>query len=104
MAKTQIHCLPTELTIYSLGALHPQCLAWLDEVPKSRGKRQDTWPLDGASVNEVDAAGVQLLVSLAHSLKERKRMLRLVNASQPLVEACQVLGVTSLLDAKVTHE
>lgn len=94
--------LPSELTIYSLGQLKAQ---WLEAMPKtSRAKRtapgrSTAWPVDSSGVNEVDAAGVQLLLSLSASLKAKRRTLHLVNPSRPLVDACRSLGLASLLDA-----
>lgn len=92
--------LPSELTIYSLGALKAACL---DAMPKaSRAKRTPSreagaWPVDASAVNEVDASGLQLLLALSTSLQARRRTLQLVNPSQPLVNACQSLGLASLL-------
>ena len=53
--------------------------------------------MEASSVNEVDAAGIQLLLALAASLKARGRALQLTNPSQPLVNACHSLGLASLL-------
>lgn len=95
--------LPSELTIYSLGALKS---LWLEALPKpSRSKRPlakeaIAWPVDSSAVNEVDAAGVQLLLALATALHARRRTLQLVNPSGPLITACMSLGVSSLLAAQ----
>ena len=91
--------LPPEFTIYSLANLHK---SWLAALPKAaRGKRSAakaaaTWPLDASAVTEVDAAAVQLLVSLSHALAVRGRTLALSNPSGPLVHACEALGVSFL--------
>jgi ABC-type transporter Mla MlaB component len=92
--------LPSELTIYSLGTLKA---LWLDALPKpSKSKRPASkdaspWAVDSSTVNEVDAAGVQLLLALERALTARRRTLQLVNPSTPLVNACRSLGVSSLL-------
>jgi ABC-type transporter Mla MlaB component len=92
--------LPSELTIYSLGTLKA---LWLDALPKpSRSKRSASgdatpWTVEASAINEVDAAGIQLLLSLATSLRARRKTLQLVNPSGPLVTACTSLGVSSLL-------
>ena len=94
--------LPSELTIYSLGQLKTQ---WLAAIPKaSRAKRSGpgqsaAWPVDSSAVNEVDAAGIQLLLALSATLRAKRRTLHLVNPSRPLVAACQSLGLAALLGA-----
>lgn len=95
--------LPSELTIYSLGALKA---LWLDSLPKPPRSRRplsheaSAWPVESSAVNEVDAAGIQLLLALASALKARRRTLQLVNPSGPLITACMSLGVSSLLAAQ----
>lgn len=87
--------LPAELTIYTVGELHPQWSAWLADA----GSADDDTPLciTAAAVDQIDGAGLQLLVSLANSLAARQRTLQLVDASPLLVNACQTLGLRSLL-------
>lgn len=100
MATTR--SLPPEFTIYSLANLHK---SWLAALPKAaRGKRSTAkavapWAIDASAVTEVDAAAVQLLVSLSHALAVRSRTLALTNPSRPMVRACDALGVSSLLGA-----
>lgn len=52
---------------------------------------------DGAAVDQVDAAGLQLLVALSNLLEREQRTLRVVRASRPLGEACEALGLGALL-------
>jgi anti-anti-sigma regulatory factor len=87
--------LPAELTIYTVGELHPQWSAWLADAAST----DDDAPvcLDGSAVDQVDGAGLQLLVSLANSLAARQRTLQLVDASRLLVNACETLGLAALL-------
>ena len=87
--------LPAELTIYTVGELHPQWSAWLADA----GRTDDDAPvcLDGSAVDQIDGAGLQLLVSLANSLAARQRTLQLVDASRLLVNACETLGLAALL-------
>lgn len=89
------HVLPAELTIYTVGELRPQWLAWLDPAAAA-------WPdplvLDASPVAEVDAAGVQLLQSLANTLAQRQGLLRLDSPSRALVQACAALGLAALTD------
>lgn len=85
--------LPHELTIYSVGELRP---SWLDRLGASSA--DETLAVDGAAVDEVDAAGVQLLLSLAHALARDRRRLQLLRPSAALTAACTALGAQSLLD------
>lgn len=87
--------LPRELTIYTVGELHPQWLGWLADR-RTDGKT-GACVVDATAVDEVDAAGVQLLLSLAHALQNDQRPLRLRRPSAALTTACQALGLAALL-------
>lgn len=94
------HRLPGELTIYAVGQARSLFQGWVAKLPKGRrATALEGTPLavDGASVNEVDAAGAQMLLSLSRSLAARRRTLRLEHPSQPLQLACETLGLTALL-------
>ena len=95
--------LPPELTIYTVGEWHPRLLDWVGSGPEADAV-DDTLQLDAAAVAEVDAAGLQLLVSLANTLGQQLRPLALLRPSQPLVDACMQLGAAFLLDAAVPTE
>lgn len=82
------HALPAELTIYVVADLLPQWLAWLDD-PQAAA----TLTLDAAGVDQVDAAGLQLLVSLGLGLARRDRALRLASPAAAIVDACRQLGL-----------
>ena len=84
--------LPAEVTIYVVADLLPQWLAWLDE-PEAPA----TLALDAAGVDQVDAAGLQLLVSLGLGLAQRDRRLRLVAPGTALVDGCRQLGLLAWL-------
>ncbi|MCA3181610.1 MAG: STAS domain-containing protein [Burkholderiales bacterium] len=82
--------LPPELCVPAVAALRTACLEWLDA--------EDADPqVDASPVEEVDAAGVQLLVALSHSLAARGRRLHLHAPSEPLRDACRTLGVPELI-------
>jgi anti-anti-sigma regulatory factor len=86
--------LPAELTIYSAAELRRQLLAHVDAHAQD-----DACCIDASAVDQVDAAGVQLLVSLARTLAPLGRTLQLGQASPALVAACESLGLSaSLLD------
>jgi ABC-type transporter Mla MlaB component len=92
--------LPSELTIYSVGELLPQFLARLkdthDAVTTGSGPGERL-RVEAASVEDVDAAGVQLLLSVSNALALRGHALQLVNASGPLSRACAALGASALM-------
>jgi len=89
--------LPAELTIYTVGELRP---AWLTWMGQALSDTDDDLALqaDASCVDQVDAAGVQLLLSLSNALGAHGRAFRLVHASQPLADACRMLGLSALLD------
>lgn len=91
--------LPAEVTIYTVGELKDQCLAWMGETPAEGDASDGLWPLDASAVDQIDAAGVQLLVSLAHTLSQQHLALALLQPSAPLTEACAALGLTGWLSA-----
>ena len=87
--------LPRELTIYTASELHALWLGWLAEV---RAEPDDGPCLvNAAAVDEADAAGVQLLLSLGHALRREQRPLQLLQPSAALSAACEALGLGALL-------
>lgn len=97
---TEKHTLTGAVTIYAVDALRSQFAEWIAKLPTGqRGTALHDSPLavDAHGVDEVDAAGIQLLVSLSKSLAARRRPLQLINSSRLLVGACEALGVASLL-------
>lgn len=88
--------LPQELTIYTAAETRAAWLAWLSG-DEALAAGNPVCRVDGEAVDEVDAAGVQLLVSLANSLQGQQRTLRLCNTSRPLRQACRDLGAAALL-------
>ena len=97
--------LPVEFTIGSIAALQPAWLALLGPDRASPAGRVDAaFQVDAAAVVEVDAAGVQLLLALAHALARRRRVLQLDNPSAALTSACAALGVAHLLAAAALTE
>lgn len=88
--------LPHELTIYTAAETRASWLAWLsDDGAQTAGEA--VCLVDGEHVDEVDAAGVQLLVALAHSLQRQQVSLQVRQPSGPLRGACQDLGLAGLL-------
>lgn len=85
--------LPPELTIYTAAETRTAWLAALAEPGDG------TLALEAGAVSEIDAAGVQLLASLARSLAAQQRTLKLVGPSPALQGACERLGLSDLLAA-----
>lgn len=90
--------LPAELTIYSVAELLPAWRAWVDETRAGAGTASpEDGCVDGSAVAEIDAAGVQLLLSLSKALTQERRTLHVVNPSRPLARACEALGLAAAL-------
>ncbi len=87
---TQILALPQELSIYTASETRADWLTWLGDLP-------DEFEIDGSAVEQVDGAGLQLLVALCHAVKHRGRPWRLVSVSATLQAACLALGVSAVL-------
>ncbi len=85
--------LPTELTIYTAAETRSAWLAALSEGGDG------SLAVRAGAVTEIDAAGVQLLASLARTLAAQQRSLQLVEPSDTLRNACERLGLSSLLAA-----
>ena len=83
--------LPAELTIYTVGELRPQWLTWLHQLGADDATVEA--PVDGSAVDQIDAAGVQLLVALSRSLAGAQRSLQFISASPVLTDACSALGL-----------
>lgn len=94
---TTLH-LPSELSIYTAAELHPQWLAWAGHSAPSASDAL----ADGTAVDQVDGAGVQLLIALQRCLAARGCALRLHAPSRPLREACTALGLAGWL-AELQH-
>jgi ABC-type transporter Mla MlaB component len=95
--------LPPELTIYTVGALHSEWRAGLADALDSKAKGSEC-RVRGDRVDEIDAAGVQLLLSLRNSVVAHGCVLRVVDPSARLLAACSALGASLLLlDAAVTE-
>jgi len=100
------HSLPPELTIYSAGSSRALFQEWVAKLPKGRrGSAAVGAPVlvDSSTVLEIDASGVQLLLSLSRSLAAANRTLKLDSPSNRLAAACHALGAASLLPTSTTE-
>jgi anti-anti-sigma regulatory factor len=103
---TRKHSLPPEMTIYSAGATRAMFQEWVARLPKGRrGVAAVGAPVlvDSSAVLEVDASGVQLLLSLYRTMAAANRTLKLESPSTRLAAACQALGASSLLPMSTTE-
>jgi anti-anti-sigma regulatory factor len=82
--------LPRELTIYTASETRADWLTWLTTLPEDA-------VVDGAAVDQVDGAGLQLLVALRHAVLQRGRAWCLAAASVTLTHACDAIGASALL-------
>ena len=96
--------LPAELTIYTVGELHPQWLVAATSAQAAGGNDDEHCNVDASQVQEVDTAGLQLLLSLSGLIQRQRRSLQVVHASEALQRACTALGVTALLQPPETAE
>lgn len=91
--------LPSEVTIYVATELRGAWLDWLEH----RAGDADEVVADGHAVEEIDAAGLQVLLALARSLEARSQRLRIQRPSEALQQACGRLGARHLLAADEEH-
>ncbi len=83
--------LPAELTIYTVNEVLPLFKDWVSHDA-------DELCIQASAVSEIDAAGLQLLLSMARTLSARDDRLALLNPSPALSQACAALGVSGLVD------
>ncbi len=93
---TEFLQLPAELSIYSVGELHADWMARWIAVRDQLGTDEEI-VVGAERVDQVDAAGVQLLLSLRRLVVSHGGLLRLENPSAILVAACVALGASALL-------
>jgi anti-anti-sigma regulatory factor len=96
VGAAEVHRLPAELTIYQVAACAEQALHWLVDQDAS-APAATTMRLRGDAVEDIDSAGVQLLLSLERSLERRGRRLDLRAPSPALRQALECFGVADLL-------
>lgn len=87
--------LPAELNIYTASELHGRWLAWLGDLPADEADAR----LNAAHVEQIDGAGMQLLVALQRTLAARGCAMRLIEPSQVLCDASAALGLSEWLEA-----
>ena len=81
-----------ELTVRTVAAARDELVAWLDGVPEG-----EAVTLDLGAVDEVDTAGLQLLVAVAASLGARGGSLRLDPVSPAVTETLAFASLDTAL-------
>lgn len=90
--------LPAELTIYAAESCHADLLAWVQDI-EQQGGADAPLAVDGSQVAQIDAAGLQLLLSL----KASGHAWELREPSAALTQACSDFGLHALTTAATTH-
>lgn len=86
--------LPSELTIYTAESTRQALLSWLQARSPQANNPISTISLPAAQVEEVDSAGLQVLVALANTLAEQGQALELLQPSARLRAGLSDLGAT----------
>ena len=89
--------LPGELTIYTVGELHPQWLAWVEAAAAAPVGQPACAEVRADAVDQVDAAGIQMLVALERAASARGRRLVLRAPSPVLRDGLAGLGLAQWL-------
>jgi len=83
--------LPQELTIYNVAAFKEEILEKLDS---------SSVLFDCVNLEYIDAAGIQLLLSLEKTLLNQGMTLKLINLSNQIEESLDLFGIDSILNLK----
>ncbi len=97
--KVKPLALPAELTIYTVGELHLQWREWLQQAALTEGPAS----VQADAVDEIDGAGLQLLLSLANGLEGRGTPLQLLDPSEALRTGCAALGLVDWLQRRTAQ-
>ncbi len=100
---SDIRTLPGEVTIYTVGELRELCQRWLSEAPRDDDASCGSWMVGAQSVDQADAAGVQLLLALDRSLAAVECQLCLQNPSSTLKTAFDALGLSEWLELRTVE-
>ncbi len=95
--------LPSDLTICNVRALHADWHSGLADDPQPRAAGFQ-FRVRADLVDDVDAAGIQLLLALRSSVQALGGTFVIVDPSTPMVAACTALGLSSLLAAATGPE
>ncbi|TDX47827.1 STAS domain-containing protein [Orenia marismortui] len=88
--------LPEELTIFTIYPFKEEVISKLEE--------KKNLIFDCYQVERLDAAGIQLLLSLEKTFLKEKISLKLDNISKEIEETFKLLGVNEILDYEMREE
>jgi ABC-type transporter Mla MlaB component len=94
-AELDALALPPELTIYTVGELHPQWCRWLADSAAADPARPRS--VHAAALEQLDGAGLQMLLALSHAAAAAGCTLQLHAPSAVLQSACATLGLAGWL-------
>ncbi len=89
-----MHILAEEITMNTVEANRIKLLAYLQEEAETAG---ETVLLDASNLHDIDAAGVQLLLSAHKSASQRGLRLQLVNSGDFLMKTLEYSGAGDVL-------
>ena len=92
MAQRLEYKLPDSLTITHAHTLHDELEALIEK------NQADELVLHAADVSRADTAGLQLMLALVKSSKERQMAVIWDHPSQKLLDAAKILGIQSALN------
>ncbi len=85
--------LPAELTVHGARALKGELLKYAQEV----GNQDKTLYVDGSEVTDIDATGIQLLLSWYITMKNRGKELVIQELSETLEKMLNLSGALDYL-------
>ena len=86
---------PDSLTTYNVKEVQEQLILFVDELMENGG---EAILLDVSQVNDIDTAGLQLLLSVAKTAKEKKKEFFLINRTEMLEQVIEMTGAKPILD------
>ncbi len=90
--------LPAELTIYHVAELHRDWLARLTAIDREPAEAASAC-IDATALQQLDGAGLQLLLSLRRALVERGIVVQMQGVGGVLQAAAAALGLADSLGA-----
>ena len=89
--------LAKDLTIHNVEQVQQELLNYIEASIK---KNQSQLKLDGGGVEDIDAVGVQILLSAYITAQQEEIDFSLLNSSSFLIEALNISGANDILNLK----
>lgn len=95
---------PDSLNIHNVKEVQEQLLEFLQQGEP--GKTKEEVVMDAGNINDIDAAGLQLLLSTCKTIRREGRKYRLVNQGQLLNHLLELSGAGDILEKedRLPHE